>query len=135
MMLIESIGKYVGGKVVTAMCVVASGAALIWFWRHPESARALWTVVKYGIAWLGFAGVLPWLLYPLLPKILRYESNAASVAVLLALWLADALCALWLCGWRLSDALGATVVLFGTLGAAAYNFVVCESLARQVEGS
>lgn len=134
-MIIESIGKYVGGKVVTAICVVASGAALIWFWRHPEAVQAAWTVVKYGLAWLGFALVLPWLLFPVLPKILRYESNAASAAVLFGLWLADALCALWLCGWHVGDALGATVILFGTLAAAAYNFVICESLARQIEGA
>jgi len=134
-MLIESIGKYVGGKVVSALCVIASAGAIIWFWRHPEAIQAIWTVVKYGLAWLGFALVLPWLLFPVLPRVLRSESNLVSALVLAGLWMADVLCALWLCGWRLGDALSATVLLFGTLAAAAYNFVICESLARQIEGS
>lgn len=132
-MLIETLGKYVGGKVVTAACVVASAAAVIWFWRHPESAQQLWQIVKYGIAWIGFAAVLPWASYPLLPGVLKKESNAIS-AILLAGFLAlDVLMALWLCGWHVGGALSWAVLLLGFIAAGAYNFVVCESLARQIE--
>jgi hypothetical protein len=131
--MIEAIGKYVGAKVVSAVCVVASAAAIIWFWRHPESVRALWTVVKYALAWLGFAAVLPWLSYPVLPRVLKSESNARSLALLLAIWSIDIVAALWLCGWRVGDALSWTVLLLGFVAAGAYNFIVCESLARQIE--
>ena len=132
-MILESVGKYVGGKVVTAICVVASGAALFWFWRHPETAQALWQVVKYSIAWIGFAAALPWISYAALPLVLRTESNAASIGLLAALWLMDIMMALWLCGWHVDSALSWAVLLLGFIAAGAYNFVVCESLARQLD--
>src|SRR5262249_44055994 len=133
LMILASVGKYVGGKVVTAICIVASGAALLWFWKHPESVAAIWQIVKYSIAWIGFAAALPWIAYAALPLVLRTESNAASVALLAALWLLDILMALWLCGWHVNGALAWAVLLLGFIAAGAYNFVVCESLARQLE--
>ena len=131
--MLASVGKYVGGKVVTAICVVASGAALVWFWKHPESAQAIWQIIKYSIAWIAFAVVLPWASYAALPFVLRTESNAVSVLLLAALWLLDILMALWLCGWHVNGALGWAVLLLGFIAAGAYNFVVCESLARQLD--
>ena len=131
--MIETIGKYVGAKVVTAICFVASAAAVIWFWRHPESAQALWQTVKYSLAWIVFAAVLPWVSFAVLPRVLKAESNALSAALLVALLAADVTVALWLCGWHVAGALAWTVLLLGFMAAGAYNFVVCESLARQLE--
>ena len=132
-MILEAIGKYVGGKVVTAVCVIASAAAVLWFWRHPESAAQLWQIVKYALAWIGFAAVLPWASFAVLPFVLKSESNAVSVALLAVISLCDILMALWLCGWHVAGALGWSVLILGFIAAGAYNFVVCESLARQLE--
>jgi hypothetical protein len=132
-MILESVGKYVGGKVVTALCIVATGAALLWFYKHPEDAKALWQAVKYSIAWIGFAAALPWASYAVLPKVLKMESNAMSLVLLAMLSLCDVLMALWLCGWHVNGAMAWSVLLLGFIAAGAYNFVVCESLARQLD--
>lgn len=132
-MVIESIGKYVGAKVVGAICFVASAMALIYFWRHPEALATLWTTIKYGVAWLGVAAALPWISFAVLPWVLRQESNVASAVLLIAMWIIDILMALWLCGWHVSGALAWSVLLLGFMAAGAHNFVICESLARKLE--
>ncbi|MEE8170148.1 MAG: hypothetical protein V3T70_06340 [Phycisphaerae bacterium] len=135
MAIIEGIGKYVGGKVVTAICFVASAGAVIYFYRNPDDLKDIWTVVKYGIAWIAFAVVMPWGAFALLPRILKADSNATSALLLCGLTGADILMALWLCGWSVGGALAWSVLLLGFIAAGAYNFVVCESLARHIEGS
>lgn len=133
-MLIESIGKYVGGKVVSALCVIASAAAIFYFYKHPEVAANIWAVIKYSLAWIGFAAVLPWASYAVLPKVLKLESNAMSVLLLGVLLALDVVMALWLCGWHVGGALAWAVLFLGFIAAGVYNFVICESLARQIEG-
>jgi len=132
-MVFEGIAKYVGGKVVTAACVVASAGAIIWFWRHPESAQAIWHIIKYSLAWIAFAAALPWASFAVLPSIMKLESNIAGLALLALLTVLDVVMALWLCGWDVNGALSWAVLLLGFIAAGAYNFVICESLARWLE--
>src|SRR5215470_1847234 len=132
--MIEAIGKYVGGKVVTILCLLGAGLAGIWFWRHPEDLRSLWSIVKLSLAWIALAAVLPWSSFAIMGWILRFESNAAGAILLAAYSVVDIVAALWLAGWHIGGALAWTVVLVGWLAAAAYNYVICESLARQADG-
>lgn len=131
--MIDAIGKYVGGKVVTVLCVLGAGLAGIWFWRHPEDLRALWTTIRLSLAWIAFATALPWVTYPIIPRILKFESNNAGLALIAGLCGLDVLMAMWLAGWHINGALAWTVVLVGWLAAGAYNYVICESLARHVD--
>ena len=129
----QAIGKYVGGKVLTAVLVVASIACVIWFWRHPEQLRDLWNVVKGALVWLGFAIVLPWSSFFVLPWVRKFDNNVAPALMLIALVTIDVLVALFLAGWHVSHALTWIVLLLGFLAAAVYNFVVCDYLSSRLD--
>jgi hypothetical protein len=131
--MLTAIGKYVGGKVVTILCLLGAGLAGLWFWRHPEDLRTLWTVIRLALTWIAFAAALPWATFPLMPRLVRMESNAAGAILLAVLAVLDVLAALWLAGWHVGGALAWTVVLVGWITASAYNYVICESLARYVD--
>lgn len=131
--MIEAIGKYVGGKVVTILCLLGAGLAGYWFYTHPDEIRTLWSVVRLALAWIAFAAVLPWSSFAMMKWVLRFESNAAGAILLAAYSVLDIVAALWLAGWHVRGALAWTVVLVGWLAATAYNYVICESLARHVD--
>jgi hypothetical protein len=130
-----AMGKYVGGKVLTAVLVVACGGAGIWFWRHPEQLESVWHVVKMGLAWLGFAVVLPWTSFALLPWIRKFDTNVAPALMLLGYLALDVLAALFLAGWHVGGALAWIVLILGFLAAGVYNFLVCETLDNRIEAA
>ena len=133
--MIEAVGKYVGGKVITAVLVVTSGVVLIWYWQlEPEQKQAIWDTIKYSIVWVGFAGVLPWALFFVPSLVLRTESNLVSALALGGYLLTDVLMALYLAGWHVEGGvLTWAVLILGFLCATVYNFAVTESLARHAE--
>ncbi len=134
-MIWASLGKFVGGKVLTAILIVGTGASLIWFWNHPEVLRALWENLKGVLAWLGFAAVFPWAMFFIPAKVIELESNAAATAMLVGYLLVDALVAFWLADWSIQGTLTWVVVLLGFLTAGVYNFLVCDFLATRMEES
>lgn len=132
--MIETLGKYVGGKVLTAILVVTSAMVVIWYWQLPaEDKEAIWSGIKHALIWVGFAGVLPWALFFVPPMMVRAESNLISALGLIGYLVLDVLAALWLAGWHISGALTWLVVILGFGCAAIYNFVVCEYLAQKSE--
>ena len=133
--MLTAIGQYVGGKVVTAVLVVAVAGAGIWFWKHPEDLQMIWRTLKYVVAWMGFVLVLPWATFFVTPWIASKDSNAAAALMLFGYWLADVLVAFWLMGTLRGHAtLTWVVVLLGFLAAGVYNFKACEFQAERVEG-
>ena len=130
-----SLGKYIGGKALTAVLIVAGGASLIWFWNHPEALRAIWATLKGVLAWLAFAIVLPWATFFVPVKVIKLESNPAAAAMLVGYLLADMLVAFWLADWGFSGILTWVVAVLGFLTAGVYNFLVCDYLAERLEAS
>lgn len=130
-----SLGKFIGGKVLTAILIVGSGASLIWFWKHPEVLRALWENLKGVLAWLGFATVFPWAMFFIPAKVIKLESNGAAAAMLIGYLAVDVLVAFWLADWSVVGTLTWVVVLLGFLTAGVYNFLVCDFLACRMEES
>jgi len=107
---------------------------VIWYWQLPaESKQAIWTALKLGLLWIGFAAVLPWALFFVPPLVLRAESNLAGVAVLLGYLALDVLAGLWLAGWQVGSAAGWAVLILGFLAAGVYNFLVSEFVASRAE--
>ena len=132
--MLQAIGQYVGGKVVTAVLVVSGAGAVIWFWRHPEDLATIWLTLKYVVAWLGFVLVLPWAGFLVTRWVVSKESNLAAGLLLLGYLFADALVAFWLMGGvQGHNALAWVVVFLGFLTAAVYNFKVCEYQAERFE--
>ena len=132
-MIWESVGKYVGGKVLTAVLVVSGVLAGIWFYQHPDDIARLWTAIKLALCWLGFVAVLPWALFFVVPIILRTESNLVSALMLAGFLTVDVLVAFWLAGWSVAGALSWVLLFLGFLIAALYNFLVCEFIATRAE--
>ena len=134
--MLDSIGKYVGGKVLAAVLGVGSVLVVIWYWRLPPEARgALWSGVRDALVWGGFAAVLPWALFWIPARVARMSSNGASALLLLAYLVVDAAFGLYLWHGRLGGAWQTGLVVVGLLCAAVYNFVVCEYLAGPAEDS
>ena len=131
----EAIGKYVGGKVLTAILVVSSAAGIIWFWKHPEQLQAIWQVIKYVLAWLGFAIVLPWALFFVPPWVMKKESNLAAGLMLAGYLALDVIAALLLAGIRGHGTLTWIVLLLGFGAAGVYNFLVCDFQAERIDES
>lgn len=130
------LGQYITKTVVTALAVVASLGAGIWFWRHPESLVAIWTVVKYAAVWIGTVLVLPWATFFVTRWVVSLESNRAAALMLLGYLFVNMMIAIWLMGGLSGhDTLTWGVVLLGFLAAGVYNFKVCEYLAGLMEDS
>ncbi|MBN1345635.1 MAG: hypothetical protein JXQ73_23285 [Phycisphaerae bacterium] len=131
--MLEWLAKYVGGKVLVAVCALGCILAGIWFWRHPEDLRALWGVIRLTLAWLGFVAILPWALFFIPPRVVKAESNVASAVMLIGYLLVDVLVAFWLAGWHVGGTLAWVVLLAGFLAAGVYNFIVCETIGERTE--
>ncbi|MGB0714885.1 MAG: hypothetical protein ACPGXK_03350 [Phycisphaerae bacterium] len=134
--MLATFGQYLGGKVVTAILVVAGGATLIYFYNNPDDLAVIWKTIKYALIWLGFVVVLPWATFFVTPWVVSKESNALAAVMLLGYLLLDAALALFLMGgiWG-HGTLAWSVVLLGFLLAAVYNFKACEFQAEQASNA
>ncbi len=129
-----SIGQYVGGKVLTALLVLGCVGGGIWFYNNPEQLEAIWTVIKYVLAWLALVIVLPWAGFPIQRWLVRQDSNAASGLVLAGYTAADALVAIFLAGGISGhNFLTWVVFIVGFLAAGVYNFLVCDYQVTRFE--
>ncbi len=132
--MFATLAQYITGKVVTAILVVSGGAALIWFWKHPEQLAAIWITLKYVVTWIGFVLVLPWALFFITPWIVKMESNAAAGLMLTGFVLADSAVAFYLIGGvRGLGSLSWMVLILGFLCAGVYNLMVCNYQAGRLE--
>ena len=130
-----SLAKYVGGKLLTAILVVAVGLTCYYFYKNPDKLETLWATTKAALLWIGFVTLLPWALFFLPGVVLRADSNAAAVLLLVGYLILDMLMALWLADWHISGTLTWAVVILGFLAAGIYNFVVCDFLAEWADES
>jgi hypothetical protein len=139
--ILAEIGKFVGARVATAVIFLAAAAGGYWCYQNPDALKAGASVVKLTLVWLLVAAGLPWTSYLFIGPLMSRQSAMASaqsagavgVALIAAYSLVDVLLALWLAGWSLAGGFGGFVVVLGILAAAAYNFVICESLARHAD--
>lgn len=132
--MIEGMGKYVGGKVLTAILFVACALTLIWYWRlAPADREALWSLVSGVLIWVGFVAVLPWALFFVPALVVKAESNAVSALTLVGYLAVDVGMALFLSGGSWGTSWQAVLMCIGFLAAGVYNFLVCDFLAERVE--
>lgn len=141
-MVLADIGKFVGKKTAGAIITIALVAGGIWCWQHPGEVKAVGQVVKLTFIWLLIASALPWSSYVFMRPMLRFQSEnlsasgaaAAGFVLIGAYTFVDVLVALYLNDWTaFSGGFTWLVVLIGFAAAAAYNFVICESLARHAD--
>jgi len=128
-----TLGKFVGGKVLTAILVVATGCGVIWFWKHPEHIESLWEMTKSSLVWIGFVLVLPWATFFAVPWVRKFDSNAAAAVMLAAYTALDALVAFYLAEWKIEGTLTWAVILLGLLSASVYNYLVAQTIDDRME--
>ncbi|MCP4592158.1 MAG: hypothetical protein GY842_15595 [bacterium] len=129
------LGKYVGGKVLTAVLVVLAFGCGLWAWKHPEELAAIGRVLKYAAIWLGIALVLPWASFPVVGWVVRRESNVVAGLLLSGLAAVDVFVALCMTGVSELGILTWMVLVLGFLCGAIYNFLVCNFQAERLEDS
>jgi len=140
-LILADLGKFIGAKVATAIIFLAVAAGGFWCYQHPETLKAGAQVVKWTIVWIVVAAGLPWSSYlfmrPLMVRQSQMQSAGAAGAVglvVIAMYcIMDIVLALYLAGGSINGSFSWFVVLLGFAAAAAYNFVICESLARQAD--
>lgn len=140
-MWLAEAGKFVGAKVAGAIITVAVLAGGFWAYRNWDQVEAFGHIVKLVLVWLLVVAVLPWTSFFFMRSLLDYQSsltnakfaNFASVAIIAAFWVVDIFIALWLGDFSISGGFTWFVVLLGFVAAGAYNYVICESLARYVD--
>lgn len=130
-----AVGQYVGGKVLTAILVVLAFGCGLWAWKHPEQLQAFGHVLKYVAIWIGIALVLPWAVFPVVPWVVKRDSNVAAGLLLAGITALDVVVALLMAGTRGNGTLTWMVLLLGFLSAGVYNFVVCNFQANRIEDS
>jgi hypothetical protein len=128
-----TLGKYVGTKVLSALIFLGVAGAGIYIWNNPDIVKSAWTILKYALAWIGFALVLPWALFFVTVWVVKADNNLAGALLLIGLLIVDILAALFLMDWHVPGALVWTVLLFGFLSAGVYNFLVCDFQASRLE--
>ncbi len=140
-MWLSEIGKFVGAKVAGAIISVSVVAGGIWCYYNWDQVQAFGHLVKLVLVWLFVVAVLPWTSFFYMRQLLDYQNSLTnaklasyvSIAVIAAHLFIDVLVALWLADWSITGSFTWFVVLLGFAAAGAYNFVICESLARQVD--
>ena len=128
-----TLGKYVGGKVLTAILVAGVLWTSYYFYQNPEKIKTLWESIRASLVWLGFAAVLPWGLFFVPPLVVKADSNPAAAGMLAGYLVVDVLMAFWLAEWSFGGVLVWGIAILGFLLAAVYNFMVCDFLAEQAE--
>ncbi|MBN2562542.1 MAG: hypothetical protein JXQ75_16580 [Phycisphaerae bacterium] len=140
-MILAEMGKFVGTKIAAAIIFLAIAAGGYWCYKHPEAVKAFGHVVKLTLLWIVVAAALPWSSYLFMRPLLGFQSSrlstngaaALSIAVIAAYCVIDIVFAFFLGDFIGSGTLTWIVLLLGFLAAGAYNYVICESLARHVE--
>ena len=133
--------KFVGAKVAAAIIFRAVVAGGVWCYQHPATVTAFGHGLKLTLLWVIIVAALPWSSFFFMRPLLRFQSEqlstqgaaALSIAVIAAFWAIDLVLAFYLGDFGGSGTFTWIVLLLGFLAAGAYNFVICESLARYVE--
>ncbi|MFQ5410869.1 MAG: hypothetical protein ACE5EC_01175 [Phycisphaerae bacterium] len=140
-MILAEIGKFIGAKIAGVLITVAMLAGGWWCYENWDTVTAFGHVIKLILFWLILVAALPWASFLFMRPLLDFQSRmqsekaaaAVSVGLIAAFCLIDVLLALKLAGWGFGGGFTWFVVILGFLAAGAYNFVICESLARQAD--
>jgi hypothetical protein len=125
--------KTITGKIASGVVAVAVVAAGISWWRMSEAERhQIVSGIGKILGWFGVVLFMPWIIFAVIARVARMESNAAGGALVAILTLIEVLLLLWLFGWHVTGATGWTFVIAGVLIAAVYNLLACDWIAEKV---
>lgn len=140
-MIWTEVGKFVGAKIAGTLISIAVLAGCVWCYYNWGTVQSAGRVVLNTIIWTAIAAALPWSSYLYLRPLMAFQNNlnseraaaAVSIGLIGAYTLLDIIVAFWWLEWGTMGGFARFVVVVGFIAAAAYNFVICESLARHVD--
>ncbi len=140
-MVLAEAGKFVGAKIASAIIFVGVAAGGIWCAYNWDKVEAFGHVVKLVLFWLVIAAALPWSSYLFMRPVLAFQGNlqsekaaaAVSVGLIGAFLMIDVFLAWWMNAFSQAGGFTWFVLFLGFAAAGAYNFIICESLARHVD--
>ena len=144
MPVLAEIGKFVGAKVAGALITLATIAGGIWCYYNWDKVEAFGVVLRQILIWIVLVVALPWSSFLFMKPLLGFQSNmnseraaaAVSIGLIGVYCLIDIILAFWLGDWGETGGKGGFawfVLVLGFAAAGAYNFVICESLARHAD--
>lgn len=123
----------IGAKIVTAALGLAVIAGGISWWRMEQTERdAVLAATARGGAWLLIVLLVPWLLFWVIRRAAKADTNLAGALLVVGLTIAEAVWLGVMFGTR--DASTATWTFFGaaTVVAGVYNLFTCDWIAEKV---
>jgi hypothetical protein len=125
--------KSVGGKVVTGgVALAVLGGAISW-WQMSQTDRDVVTsALTRGGAWFVLVLLVPWLLFWLIARVARMDSNAAGAALMLGITIPEAAWLGVMFGFTNHSPAGWTVLVAAVLAAGVYNVLTCDWIAEKV---
>ncbi len=140
-MVLAEAGKFVGAKIASAIIFIGVAAGGIWCWQNWGDVKDFGSALLDVLIWLVIVAALPWSSYLFMRPLLAFQGNlqsekaAAGVSIgLIAVYLlADAIAAFSMGDFSGSGAFTWFVLFLGFAAAGAYNFIICESLARHLD--
>ena len=123
-------GKVVGGFVFLAVVV----AAIAFYQAGPEGREAFFDASGKIIAWILIVAAGPWVLFGVVAKVARMDSNAAGALLVTIVTGVELLGLWWLFNFGVGGGVAVGFFVVGALLAAAYNLLACDLIADRLVG-
>ena len=126
--------KTIGAKVAAggvALAVVAGGIS--WWQMDPATRQAVFDNTRRGVAWFLCVLLIPWLLFWLIARVARMESNAAGAILVAGVTLLEAAWLGAMFGFNGYSAAGWGLFAAAICAAGVYNLLACDWIAERCE--
>lgn len=127
--------KGIGGKVaggIVALGVVV--AAIAFYQGGPEGRAAFFDASGKILGWTLMVALVPWVLFWLVARVARRESNGAGAVLVAGITLAELLVLWWMFEFEVGGTVAVTFFVVGVLLAMAYNLLACDWIADRLVG-
>lgn len=124
----------IAGKIVLGLFALAVvGGGISWWQADPATRSAVIDGVGRVVGWTLGVMALPWMLFLLIGKVARMDSNAAGVVLVATLTLIEAAVLSVLFDFRNAGGAMWSLAIAAVLVAGVYNTFTCDWIAEKVE--
>ena len=125
--------KSVVGKLVTgAVFLAVFAAGLAWYQMDPAGRSALAGGAGRVVGWIGLVAAVPWVLFLLIGRVARMDSNTASSVFVLLLTLLEGAALAWMFHFSIQGGASWTFFAVGIVLAGVYNLLLCDWIAERM---
>ncbi len=126
--------KSVVGKLVTGAVVLAVFAAgYAWYGMDAAERSALAGGAGRVVGWIVLVSAVPWVIFFIIQRVARMDSNVASGVFVLLLTAAEAAALAWMFQFTIHGPAGWMFFAVGIVLAGVYNLLTCDWIAGRWE--